>query len=180
MDPTLKSRTVARLKVDLERFTPRMQLAAKYVLDNPVEFGLDPIRETARKAGVSTYTLVRIAEHLGFDGFEEFRAPFRHALLSAGASADRPGWVAGLRARGEAGRFQADVSANALSIVERSLERLGPETLDRAAEIPDVGAAGLCDCGAGQFRHGLLLSLCGANGGAVAAADSAPHGQRGG
>ncbi len=135
MDPTLKSRTLARLKAELERFSPRMQLAAKYVLDNPGEFGLDPIRETARKAGVSTYTLVRMAEHLGFDGFEDFRAPFRHALLSGSASSDRAGWIAGLGARGEAGRFQADVSANALSIVERSLERLGPETLDRAAGI---------------------------------------------
>lgn len=135
MDPTLKSRTIARLKAEMERFSPRMRRAAKHVLDNPADVGLDPIRETARKAGVSTFTLVRMAERLGFDGYDAFREPFRHALVSVTASPDRPGWIGAMRDRGGAAEYQADVSLNALSIVERSLERLTPETLDRATDI---------------------------------------------
>lgn len=135
MDPSLKSRIVTLLKSELDRLPVRMRLAAKYILDNPADFGLDPIRETARKAGVSTFTFVRMAERLGFDGFEALRDPFRHALVSVTAASAQPGWIDALRDQGEAGRFQADVSLNSLSIVQRSLERLTPETLDRAVSI---------------------------------------------
>lgn len=135
MDPALKSRTIARLKAGMERFSPRLRLAAKYIVDNPADFGLDPIRETARKAGVSTYTLVRIASELGFEGFEELREPFRHALVATTDPGAQGRWLDDLRGQGEAGRFQAEVSLNSLSIVKRSLERLSPQALERAASI---------------------------------------------
>ncbi len=135
MDPALKSRTIAKLKAGMEGFSPRLRLAAKYIVDNPADFGLDPIRVTARKAGVSTYTLVRIAEELGFDGFEELRAPFRHALVATTDPGVRDRWLDDLRGQGGTGRFQAEVALNSLAIVKRSLERLSPQALDRAASI---------------------------------------------
>lgn len=112
-----------------------MRLVAKYVIDNPADFGLDPIRETARKAGVSTYTLVRMAQTLGFDGYEAFRAPFRHALVSTTGFAEHPEWIDRLRASGPVGRVQADASMNSLAVVQRSLERLNPAGLDHAVTL---------------------------------------------
>ena len=66
MDPTVKMKMISKLKADYEGFSPRLRVVAKYIVDNPGDFGLDPIRVTARKAGVSTYTLVRMAQYLGF------------------------------------------------------------------------------------------------------------------
>ncbi|MBT9386996.1 MurR/RpiR family transcriptional regulator [Pseudooceanicola sp. CBS1P-1] len=123
MDPTLRNRTLATLKDEIPDLPRGLRTVAKYVVDHPSDFGLDPIRETARKAGVSTYTLVRLAERLGFGGYDEMREPFRQALVSAAVVVEKPAWVEGLRDAGEMGRIQAEASLNAMSIVQRTLEQ---------------------------------------------------------
>ncbi|MBU2944912.1 MurR/RpiR family transcriptional regulator [Shimia thalassica] len=133
MDPTLKNKTITKLKEDLAGFSPRLRIVAKYIVDHSSDFGLDSIRETARKAGVSTYTLVRMAERLGFEGYDELREPFRHALVSASAVVDQPDWVGNLRESGEFGQVQADAGMNTVAIVQRSLERQTPEQMERVA-----------------------------------------------
>ncbi|WP_137701717.1 MurR/RpiR family transcriptional regulator [Marimonas lutisalis] len=135
MDPTLKARTITRLKTALPGLSPQLQAAAKYVVDNPALFGIDSIRDSAQKAGVSTYSLIRLAERLGFDGFEDFRAPFRHALTSTAPIASIPGWIEEMRAQGNIGQAQADVTLNTLSVVQNSLARQAPETMERAVRM---------------------------------------------
>ena len=135
MDPTLKTRTVSNLKLQISGFAPQMRKAAKYVLDHPTDFGLDPIRDTARKAGVSTYTLVNMAKMLGFDGYEALRGPFRHALVAAGQASDAPDWLGEMRQQGAMGQTFAQAADNGLSIVKRSLER---QDLDEVAHAVDV------------------------------------------
>ena len=134
MDPTLKPRLVAALKDEIAHLAPQLRAAAKYVIDHPLEFGLDPIRETARKAQVSTYTLVKIAKTMGFESYEAFRAPFRQALLSTAHEAEHLVWLDETRATGDTGRVFADAADNALSIVQRSLQRQDLAALERAVE----------------------------------------------
>ncbi|WP_229809098.1 MurR/RpiR family transcriptional regulator [Salinicola rhizosphaerae] len=107
---------------------------AKYIIDHPSDFGLDPVRETARKAGVSTYTLIRLAERMGFSTFDELREPFRHALVST-TGGDQPLWMESLEEAGGLGRIQAEASRNTLSIVQRSLEHLDPARLQRVIDL---------------------------------------------
>ncbi|MBT6300277.1 MAG: MurR/RpiR family transcriptional regulator [Paracoccaceae bacterium] len=135
MDPTLKSKTISKLKDEIEHLSPQLRTAAKYVIDNPADFGLDPIRETSRKSGVSTYTLVRTAHRLGFSSYEEFREPFRHALVSTSEFIQEPAWVDELRESGDIGRVQAEATRNAMSIVQRSLER---QSTDELKEVVDT------------------------------------------
>ena len=135
MDPTLKTKTISKLKAILPELSPRLRTVAKYIVDHPSDFGLDPIRETARKCGVSTYTLVRMAERVGFDSYDDLREPFRHALVSATAMMDRPAWIESVRETGEIGQVQADASLNTMAIVERSLERQTPEQMARVAQM---------------------------------------------
>lgn len=135
MDPTLRTRTITSLKKIIPDLSPRLGAAAKYIVDNASDFGLDPIRETARKAGVSTYSLVRLAEKLGFDGYDELREPFRHALVSASAVVDQPDWVSQLRENGKLGQEQADAAINTMAIVQRSLERQSQEQMERVVQI---------------------------------------------
>ncbi len=135
MDPTLKTKTIDALKREAGQMAPRLKLVAKYIVDHPLDFGLDSIRETARKCGVSTYTLVRLAEQMGFSGYEEMREPFRHALVSSTHMAERPAWIDSMRGAGPLGRVQADASLNSMAIVQRSLERLSPEHMERAVSL---------------------------------------------
>lgn len=135
MDPTLKTKTIDALKREAGQMAPRLKLVAKYIIDHPLDFGLDSIRETARKCGVSTYTLVRLAEQMGFAGYEELREPFRHALVSSTHMAERPAWIDSMRSAGALGQVQADAALNSMAIVQRSLERLSPEQLERAVSL---------------------------------------------
>lgn len=135
IDPTLRPRIVAALKDEIARFAPQMRTAAKYLLDHPADFGLDPIRETARKANVSTYTFVTMAKHLGFASFEALRAPFRAALVANAPGPANPTWLDDMRGRGKPGAAFADAAQNALSVVQRTLEDQELDELAAAAEL---------------------------------------------
>lgn len=135
MDPTQKNRTISKLKEEVPTLSPRLKTVAKYIVDNGADFGLDSIRETARKCGVSTYTLVRMARRLGFDGYEEMREPFRQALVSSSVIVDQSEWVEALRACGDIGETQADAGLNSIALVQRSLERQTSEQMTRVANL---------------------------------------------
>ena len=134
MDPTQKSQTILLLKQMISELSPQLRTAAKYIIDAPGDFGLDPIRETAKKAGVSTYTLVQIAKRLGYASFEELREPFRHALVSTTDSIAEQDWLKEHRSASETGVVYADASRNALAIVKSSLERHSAEKLEKVAD----------------------------------------------
>lgn len=135
MDPTLKNRLLSNIREEAVAFSPQLRHAAKYVADNPADFGLDSIRETARKAGVSTFTLVRLAKLLGFDRFDDFREPFRHALVSLTDQVDGRDWLDQWRRDIPGAAYQADAAANSLSVVQRSLQRQTPEKLQEAVRM---------------------------------------------
>ena len=135
MDPTLRTRTLSDLKERFAGLSPQMRRAAKYVLDHPAAFGLDPVRDTAQKASVSTYTLINLAKSLGFDGFESFRAPFRQALLATARTEDSEAWISEAQSRGDMGRVMAEAAQNSLSIVTNSLERLRADQMEEIVEM---------------------------------------------
>lgn len=135
MDPTLKTETTAALLRGIREFSPQMRTAAKYVVDHPSDFGLDSIRETAKKAHVSTYTLVNMAKTLGFASFEAFRQPYRMALVSGAHTGPDPDWLSDVRENAPLGSTYADAAKNALSIVSYSLERQRLAQLEEVAEM---------------------------------------------
>ncbi len=135
MDPTLKTRTISALKEAIPELSPRLKAVAKYIVDHPSDFGLDPIRETARKCGVSTYTLVRMAGRMGFDSYDELREPFRHALVSANSVVEQPDWIDSMRQRGPLGQIQAEAAINTMAIVQRSLERQTSGEMERVVDL---------------------------------------------
>ncbi|WP_299298536.1 MurR/RpiR family transcriptional regulator [uncultured Tateyamaria sp.] len=135
MDPTLKTNTTAALKDGIAGFSPQLRTAAKYIVDHPSDFGLDSIRETARKAQVSTYTFVNLAKILGFASFEAFRSPYRHALVSQASAQADPEWLRAAAGSTDFGGVHADAARNTLSIVTHSLERQQAETLNAIADM---------------------------------------------
>lgn len=135
MNAKLKANTTDALKTGITKFSPQMRIAGKYVIDNQSAFGLDSIRETARKAHVSTYTLVKMAKTLGFQSFESFRQPFRQALVSTQTTSSDTEWLNHIQGpEGDSGVF-VDAAKNSLSVVAKSLERQRLEELELATEL---------------------------------------------
>lgn len=135
MDPTLKTRTLDAIKERIAGFSPQLRTAAKYVVDHPSDFGLDPIRDTAQKAQVSTYTFVKLSKSLGFSSFEALRQPFRNALVNSSARAGAAGWP-DLEPHGSEGQsVYREAAENAMSIVARSLERQSAAELEAVADL---------------------------------------------
>lgn len=132
---TLRNTRLKQLKKHIPDLPRAQQAAAKYIIDNPSDFGLDAIRETASKAGVSTYTLIRLAEGMGLDNYETLRAPFRQSLVMATDDMARQHWLEMLAQHGEQGRVQADAAANAINSVQQSLKQLDFSTIQRVVAL---------------------------------------------
>ena len=134
MDPTLKFKIIRQLKDKFDEFSPRLKLVAKYITDNPADFGLDSVRTTSHKIGISTFTLVRMAKVLGFESFEELREPFRNALVAISEVSDDPAWLNDLSGKGEIGKAQAKTARNTITNVQRSLHLIDPDKMERVVD----------------------------------------------
>ncbi len=74
------SDTVRRLIDAYPRLTPQLQQAARFMVENPEEVGLNSMRRVARSAGVKPATISRLSKALGFGAYDELRKPFRDRL----------------------------------------------------------------------------------------------------
>jgi DNA-binding MurR/RpiR family transcriptional regulator len=71
---------------DYDRLSPELQRAARWVRQHGTTLALHSMRSSARQAGVTPATMTRLAQRLGFDGFEALRAPFVRRLAEGGRS----------------------------------------------------------------------------------------------
>jgi len=119
----------------LERFaslTPKIQVAAKYIVDHPNEVVTLSMRTVAESAGAQPATFVRLAQQLGYDGWPDLKSAFAEEL-GLGAQ----GY--GQRAKDLAARSRdADLSVEMFAAQRRNLdvtEDLCGESLREAAKI---------------------------------------------
>jgi len=153
IDPRQANRLLDTLKSRIETLPAKLKTAAKYVIDAPGDFGLDPIRVTAAKAGVSPNTLTRLAEAFGYSGFESFRAPFRAALVTAREADLGADWLDQLATGSPTGVLQAKAARNALNITARSLRLMTAERVE--AIIAAMTSARHCYVTASRSSHAL-------------------------
>ncbi len=69
-----------RLSASFPSLSPRLRQAARFLLDHPDEVALTSMRGLADAAGVHPSNMVRLAQAIGLDGFEDLRQPFRDRL----------------------------------------------------------------------------------------------------
>ena len=101
-------RVLERLTEEWDALTPEAQKAARYVLENPNDVGVSTVREIAEAANVKPNTFVRMARQVGFEGYEDFRAPFREAIRNGAVSfPDRARWVQDIRKSDDLGGLYA-------------------------------------------------------------------------
>lgn len=123
-----------RLTDELPELTPEARKAATYVLENPLDVGVSTIREIAEAANVKPNTLVRMAQQVGFDGYEDFRDPFREAIRRGSVDfPDRARWLQSIRRSGDLGDLYANMVQSTLSNIEDSFAGITAEDFRRAA-----------------------------------------------
>lgn len=111
---------LARLADALPGMSPQLRKAGQHVLDNHNDMGVSSIRETAEAAGVTPNSLVRMAQAIGFDGYEDLRRPFREALRSGQESfPDRARWLQSLARGGRHGGLFSEMAATTIENVEQ-------------------------------------------------------------
>lgn len=131
----VSNRVLDRLAGEWDALTPEAQKAARYVLENPADVGVSTVREIAEAANVKPNTFVRMARQVGFEGYEDFRAPFRDAIRKGAASfPDRARWLQDIRKSGDLGGLYADMAEGAMRNLEETFAGIEAEALKAAAE----------------------------------------------
>ncbi len=126
MDSTTQARIKSRLIAEIDTMPRLLRQVAKYITDHPADFGLDTIRKSAAKIGVSPNTLVRMASYLDFDSFDELREPFRQSLVTNADHVRDPDWITRQDLNIEGAAVHAAALRNEINIVDRSLHLLTP------------------------------------------------------
>ncbi|WP_425082683.1 MurR/RpiR family transcriptional regulator [Ruegeria profundi] len=126
---------ISALRQSIDQMPPQLQAAAKYVIDHPGDFGLDPIRTTATKIGVSSNVLVRLAQRMGFDSYNALRKPFRHALVTDGETRLDRDWLNEVRTDASFDTAQAGFARNEMNVVARSLRLMDPEKTSAVIQL---------------------------------------------
>lgn len=126
---------LSRIAEELQNLTPETRKAATYVLENPNDVGVSSVREIAEAASVKPNTMVRMARQVGFEGYEDFREPFREEIRNGTASFQgRVRWLQEVTGRGELGALYADMARSALRNVEETLAGIDEMDLMAAAD----------------------------------------------
>jgi DNA-binding MurR/RpiR family transcriptional regulator len=136
MNGTNVSNTILeRLAGELPELTPEARKAAIYMLENPRDVGVSTVREIAEAANVKPNTVVRMARQVGFEGYEDFRAPFRDAIRQGAADfPSRARWLQDIRKTGHLGALYADMVQDVISNVEETFADITTQALKDAAE----------------------------------------------
>lgn len=134
-DTNVQNTVLERLTDEWSSLTPEAQKAARYVLENPQDVGVSTVREIAEAANVKPNTFVRMARQVGFEGYEDFRAPFRDAIRNGAVTfQDRARWLQDIALQGELGGLYADMVGAALRNIQETFSGVKPETLKVAAQ----------------------------------------------
>lgn len=123
-----------RVNATFDQMSPQVQAAARYVLDNRDDVALMSMRQVAKEADVHPSTMVRLAQFLGFDGFNDIRDLFQNRLRMA------PGDLVG-RARdlqgqkGQTASLMLEIEETAHQNMRQTFNRIGAAALSDAADF---------------------------------------------
>lgn len=88
MEPVVNARE--QILDHFTALTPKMQAAARYIVDHPNEVVIASMRSLAEKARAQPATLVRLAQQLGYAGWPELKTAFARDLgLHSGTYGER-------------------------------------------------------------------------------------------
>ncbi len=123
------------LEQNFDDLSPELKKAARFVMENPNEVGISSVREIAEAAKVKPNTFVRMARQLGYEGYEEFRQPFREQIRNGEASfPDRARWLQNVKKNGDIGVLYADMVSSAIRNIEETFTGILVQDMQAAAQ----------------------------------------------
>ncbi len=119
-----------------ESLPKRIAQVAAYALDNPDEIAFGTAASIANSAGVQPSTLIRFAQHLGYDGFTSLQQVFRERLRERTTSYEERLTVVRGKDDGTSNRRIVDgflaAASKSIDVMSRNID---DETLDRAIDV---------------------------------------------
>jgi len=122
-----------RLTAELAELPTKLKVAAKYALDNPDRIAFGSMRGVAVECGVSSPTMLRLARHLEFDSYEDFKACFQNEIAGNSFSS-RAGALMG-SGTGVGSPLIDRLKVAALDNVTSAMTQNAPETFKEMAAI---------------------------------------------
>ncbi len=133
--PQSQDAVVERLLAEFETLPAQLQICARYIIDHSHEVGLQSMRTLASNASVNPNSFVRLARHLGFEGYDAMRERFRDFVRGGvGSSPDRVRWLQTLAKEGGSAAIFAQMAAACLDNTEGMFEQQSVEDLEKAAD----------------------------------------------
>ncbi len=140
--------------------SPQFQAGARYLIDHPTQVSTLSARKLAALAGVQPATLVRLAQHLGYAGWDALKAVFTQELHYPGAYSARARSLVH-RPKSAQAAWQATAHQQILNL--KALESANQEALTQAvallADARRIMIAGFRSCHPAAFSLRYLCSL---------------------
>ncbi|PSM16357.1 silent information regulator protein Sir2 [Nitratireductor sp. StC3] len=158
--PKSPAEVLTELANRLSSFTPELQKAATHILENSNLVSVSSIRKMAQDADVKPNTLVRMARTLGFEGYEDFRKPFREQVIRGREDfPDRARWLQSLSKGGKLASLYADMAAASIENIESLFSDTDAKSVKAAADAvikartTYVLGVGIANVIAGNFAY---------------------------
>ena len=133
--PQSQEEVLERLLAEFDQLSAQLQLCARYIIDHPHEVGLQSMRRLSTNAEVHPNSFVRLARHLGFDGYEAMRERFRDFVRGGvGSSPDRVRWLQEMDRQGGSTAVFGSMAEACLDNTEKMFEQQSVQDLERAVE----------------------------------------------
>jgi DNA-binding MurR/RpiR family transcriptional regulator len=131
--PQSQEEVIERLLAEFETLPGQLRVCARFIIDHPHEVGLQSMRTLAQDAEVHPNSFVRLARHLGFDGYESLRERFRDFVRGGiGSSPDRVRWLQEMGRKGGSTAIFGSMAEACLDNTEKMFARQSVKDLDRA------------------------------------------------
>ena len=133
--PQSQQEVIAGLLDAFEDLPAQLQICARYIIDHSHEVGLHSMRTLATNAEVQPNSFVRLARHLGFEGYDAMRERFRDFVRGGiGSSPDRVSWLQEMDRKGGSNAILASMAEACLENTENMFAQQSVDDLSRAVE----------------------------------------------
>jgi len=122
-----------RIKHKLPKLTSSQKMIANYLIENPEIFALSSIRDLETTLGTSKTTIVRLAQTLGYTGFQELKGEFLNTMRKELDPIHR--FKSRLSHNDVTGDMLGQVAEQALKNINLSLDFINQADFDRALDM---------------------------------------------
>ena len=134
--PQSQEEITERLLAEFDELPGQLQLCARYIIDHPHEVGMQSMRTLAANAEVQPNSFVRLARHLGFEGYDAMRERFRDFVRGgSGSTPDRVRWLQQMDREGGSAAIFGSMAEACLENVEKMFAQQSVAELERAADL---------------------------------------------